>query len=141
MPARRSPRAQLALAIAFLAATASLCATAAGSPVASGRESPGTWCGGSLWRLMTLSDSDRTKVNLQGTPTTIADIPGNDRPTVETLVALMAQDKKVRDGQMTFILAHDIGKTFVSRDVSQSDIASFLAEELRMAPTVRTARA
>ena len=74
MPARRSPRAQLALAIAFLAATASLCATAAGAPATSGRESPGTWCGGSLWRLMTLSDNDRTKVNLHGTPTTIADI-------------------------------------------------------------------
>lgn len=74
MPARRSPRAQLALAIAFLAATASLCATAAGSPAAAGRESPGTWCGGSLWRLMTLSDDDRTKVNLHGVPTTIADI-------------------------------------------------------------------
>ena len=74
MPARPSPRAQLALAIAFLAATASLCATAAGAPATSGRESPGTWCGGSLWRLMTLSDSDRTKVNLHGTATTIADI-------------------------------------------------------------------
>jgi hypothetical protein len=74
MPARRSPRAQLALAIAFLAATASLCATAAGSPATAGRESPGTWCGGSLWRLMTLSDNDRAKVHLHGTATTIADI-------------------------------------------------------------------
>lgn len=74
MPARRSPRAQLALAIAFLAATASLCATAAGSPAATGRESPGTWCGGHLWRLMTLSDNDRANVNLHGVPTTIADI-------------------------------------------------------------------
>jgi hypothetical protein len=74
MLARRPPRAQLALAIAFLAATASLCATAAGSPAASGRENPGTWCGGSLWRLLTLSDDDRTKVNLHGTATTIAEI-------------------------------------------------------------------
>jgi hypothetical protein len=72
MHARRPPRAQFALAIVFLAATASLCATAAGSPVASGRENPGTWCGGSLWRLMTLSDSDRTRVNLHGETTTIS---------------------------------------------------------------------
>ncbi len=74
MHARRSPRAQLALAITFLAATASLCATAAGSPVASIHENPGSWCGGSLWRLMTLSDTDRMKVNLHGEPTTIAEI-------------------------------------------------------------------
>ena len=74
MHARRSPRAQLALAIAFLAATASLCATAAGAPVTSRHENPGSWCGGSLWRLMTLSDSDRMKVNLHGEATTIADI-------------------------------------------------------------------
>lgn len=74
MPARRPSRAQLALATALLAAAASLCATAAGSPVASGAESPGTWCGGSLWRLMTLSDIDRAKVNLHSVPTTIAEI-------------------------------------------------------------------
>jgi hypothetical protein len=76
MPARPQPRAQLALAIVLLAATASLCATAAGSPTASGAgaESPGPWCGGSLWRLMTLSDADRAKVNLHGASTSIAEI-------------------------------------------------------------------
>jgi hypothetical protein len=74
MHPRRSPRAQLALAIAFLAATASLCATAAGSPVASRHENPGSWCGGSLWRLMTLSDRNRMRVNLHGEPATIAEI-------------------------------------------------------------------
>src|SRR5260370_28508979 len=74
MHARRPPRAQFALAIAFLAATASLCATATGAPAATGRESPGTWCGGSLWRLMTLSDTSRAEVKLHGVPTTIAEI-------------------------------------------------------------------
>jgi hypothetical protein len=42
--------------------------------MASGAENPGTWCGGKLWRLMTLSDSDRAKVNLHSTPTTIAEL-------------------------------------------------------------------
>jgi hypothetical protein len=74
MPALRSPRAQPVLAFALLAASAALCATAAGSPMGSGTESPGTWCGGDLWRLMTLSDADRAAVSLQGTPTTIAEI-------------------------------------------------------------------
>jgi hypothetical protein len=35
---------------------------------------PGTWCGGVLWRQMTLSDRDRKRVSLEGTPTSISDI-------------------------------------------------------------------
>ena len=75
MPALRSPRAQAALAFALLAATAALCTTAAdpaGAAVA--HETPGSWCGGSLWRLMTLSDTGRAAVNLRAKQTTIATI-------------------------------------------------------------------
>jgi hypothetical protein len=70
MPALRSFSTQFALALALLAA--SLCATATASPLKPGTEHPGTWCGGDLWRLMTLSDSDRATVNLHGATTTIA---------------------------------------------------------------------
>jgi hypothetical protein len=70
MPALRSFSRQFALALALLAA--SLCATATASPLKPGTEHPGTWCGGDLWRLMTLSDSDRATVNLHGATTTIA---------------------------------------------------------------------
>ena len=72
MPALRSPSTLFALAIVLLAA--SLCATAAASPLKPGTELPGTWCGGELWRLMTLSDGDRAAVNLHGAPTTIAQL-------------------------------------------------------------------
>ena len=72
MPARRPLPRQLALAFALLAA--SVCATAAASPLKPGTEHPGTWCGGDLWRLMTLSDVDRTVVNLHGATTTIAEL-------------------------------------------------------------------
>lgn len=41
---------------------------------------PGTGCGGTLWRLMTLSDTQRLKVDLHGAPTTIAQIAGLDKP-------------------------------------------------------------
>jgi hypothetical protein len=34
---------------------------------------PGPWCGGTLWRLMTLSDVLNKRVELQGRPTTIAE--------------------------------------------------------------------
>jgi hypothetical protein len=73
MSAHRSRRAQSVLVLALLAA-ATLCASAAASGTVSGKEDPGTWCGGILWRLMTLSDPDRAYVNLHGQPTTIAEI-------------------------------------------------------------------
>ena len=63
-----------------------------------------------------------------GLPTRIADIPG-DKPDIETLMKLMAQDKKVRHGKLTFILAHRIGEAFVARDVSGDDTRAFLATE------------
>jgi hypothetical protein len=68
-PPRRRPAAALALAI--LAAGATLAATAQGAPQVNG---PGTGCGGVLWRLMTLSDPDRMHVQLHNRQTTIASI-------------------------------------------------------------------
>lgn len=65
-----------------------------------------------------------------GLPTTIQDIPGTSRPEVGTLVTLMTQDKKVRDGRLTFILARSIGVSFVSRDVARPELEAFLAKEL-----------
>src|SRR4051812_637973 len=62
------------LVSALLAAFGATCVLAAGSDAAVDRQDPGSWCGGALWRLMTLSDPDRGAVDLQGTPTTIADI-------------------------------------------------------------------
>lgn len=38
--------------------------------------SPGRWCGGVRWRLMTLSDPDRAKVHLDRIPTSIANLDG-----------------------------------------------------------------
>jgi hypothetical protein len=63
------------LLLALAAATA--CALAVTAQAHQGRhhkEAPGPWCGGTLWRLMTLSDPQRYTVNLHGAPTTIADI-------------------------------------------------------------------
>jgi 3-dehydroquinate synthase len=66
-----------------------------------------------------------------GLPTRIADIPGPDRPDVQTLIRLMRQDKKVQRGTMTFILVRAIGEAFISRDVGEADLHRFLSEELR----------
>jgi 3-dehydroquinate synthase len=64
-----------------------------------------------------------------GLPTRIGDIPGAERPGVDQLLALMAQDKKVRAGRMTFILARGIGEAFITRDVDIVDLKDFLSAE------------
>jgi 3-dehydroquinate synthase len=48
----------------------------------------------------------------------------------ERLVELMAQDKKVADGRITFILARGIGKSFVARDVDLSAVRALLAQSV-----------
>jgi 3-dehydroquinate synthase len=65
-----------------------------------------------------------------GLPTRISDIPGGAADADE-LVRLMGQDKKVRDGKLTFILVKDIGQAFVARDVDRDRVTAFLAETLR----------
>ena len=41
---------------------------------ATGAPAPGPWCGGTLWKLMTLSDPGRVTVKWPGAATTVADI-------------------------------------------------------------------
>ena len=65
-----------------------------------------------------------------GLPTRIADIPGADRPDAAALLALMAQDKKVEGGRLTFILVRGIGEAFVTRDVDAAEVARFLEREV-----------
>ncbi len=59
----------------------------------------------------------------------LADIEG-PIPDAEGLVALMGQDKKVRDGRLAFILARDIGETFVAREVDLASVTALLADAL-----------
>ena len=75
------PRQTQMLALALVAAAAcALAATAAAKPRDLRDLAPGTWCGGTLWRLMTLSDPLRNTVDLQGLPTSIADISKLEAP-------------------------------------------------------------
>jgi shikimate kinase/3-dehydroquinate synthase len=64
-----------------------------------------------------------------GLPTKIADIPGG-RAEASELFRLMGQDKKVRHGQLAFILVRDIGEAFVSRDVAPDAVKAFLGREI-----------
>lgn len=65
-----------------------------------------------------------------GLPTRVAHIASNTAPTVVELMALMDQDKKVQAGRMTFILLHDIGRAFISRDVERDQVRRCLEAEI-----------
>ncbi|WP_417588370.1 3-dehydroquinate synthase [Pararhodobacter oceanensis] len=65
-----------------------------------------------------------------GMKRSLADIAG-ELPDRDGLIALMAQDKKVVMGQMRFILARDIGDSFVSSEVSSEALAAVLDGALR----------
>jgi 3-dehydroquinate synthetase len=64
-----------------------------------------------------------------GLPTGPKDIAG-ERPAVERLMDLMAQDKKVKRGMPTFILVRGIGAAFVETGVDQAQVRAFLSEKL-----------
>jgi 3-dehydroquinate synthase len=65
-----------------------------------------------------------------GMMTDLSDIPG-DLPDADGLLALMAQDKKVVDGKLRFILARGIGAAFVASDVPLGVVRSVLTDALR----------
>jgi 3-dehydroquinate synthetase len=65
-----------------------------------------------------------------GMKRSLRDIPGG-LPGREALIGLMAQDKKVQDGRMRFILARAIGESFVSSDVPRAALERVLDEALR----------
>lgn len=59
----------------------------------------------------------------------LADVPG-ELPDADGLLALMEQDKKVRDGRIAFVLARGIGEAFVERDADLGVVRRVLAEGL-----------
>ncbi len=76
-------------------------------------------------------DPSRVRAHLRamGMKTDLADIPG-ELPDAETLVDLMAQDKKVMDGQLRFIMARGIGQAFVTSEVPRETVVSVLDDAL-----------
>ena len=63
-----------------------------------------------------------------GLPTKISDVP-DGTPDVDRLMELIAQDKKVKRGKLTFILARGVGQAFVANDVDPAAIRAFLADK------------
>jgi 3-dehydroquinate synthase len=64
-----------------------------------------------------------------GLPTALKGIPG-PLPSVDQLMELIAQDKKVKRGMLTFILVRGVGSAFIEAGVDQREVRAFLSEKL-----------
>ncbi len=81
------------------------------------------------------SDVERLERHLVdvGLPTRLQDVAGlaqEGLADADTLMTLMAQDKKVKRGKLTFILLEAIGKAVIAADVEPAKVRGFLAQEL-----------
>ena len=76
-------------------------------------------------------DPSRVRAHLKamGMRCDLSDIPG-DLPGADALLDLMAQDKKVVDGQLRFILARGIGQAFVTSDVPRDAVRALIQDGL-----------
>ncbi|MGD9865665.1 MAG: 3-dehydroquinate synthase, partial [Pseudodonghicola sp.] len=81
--------------------------------------------------LCSQEDPSRVRAHLRamGMKVDLDDIPG-PLPDAEGLLELMAQDKKVVDGQLRFILARGIGDSFVTSDVPRAAVLKLLEDAL-----------
>lgn len=88
-------------------------------------------------QLGMLGDDDATRVKRHladaGLPVKLQDIAGfaqEGLADADTLMALMAQDKKVKRGKLTFILLKAIGRAVIANDVDPATVRSFLQQKL-----------
>jgi 3-dehydroquinate synthase len=84
--------------------------------------------------LASQADADRMRRHLEavGLPTSVGQVPGS-WPGVDALMDLMLQDKKVRGGKLTLILARGIGESFVAPDSDAAEVRAFLSQVLAAA--------
>ncbi len=81
--------------------------------------------------LCPAADASRVEAHLTaaGLPTRLSDVPGGCG-TVDDLLGAMAQDKKVKGGALTFILARGIGQSFIAPGIEAGRVRAFLASEI-----------
>ena len=77
--------------------------------------------------LIPASEAARASEHLAavGLPTHLKDVSGG-APSINVLMDLIAQDKKVRRGALTFILVRGIGRAFVENNVDAAEVHAFL---------------
>jgi 3-dehydroquinate synthase len=85
--------------------------------------------------MMPAQDAARLSHHLAeaGLPTRMQDIAGFQQEglaSADALMALMAQDKKVKRGRLTFILMEAIGRAVIASDVEPAPVRDFLHKKL-----------
>ena len=90
-------------------------------------------------KMIAPSDAERVQRHLAsvGLPTKLQDIAGFQQERLgdaDALMTLMAQDKKVKRGRLTFILLEKIGKAVIANDVDAPTVRNFIAEKLSHTP-------
>jgi 3-dehydroquinate synthase len=85
--------------------------------------------------MIPAADAARVERHLAavGLPTRLQDIAGfaqEGLADADALMALMAQDKKVKRGKLTFILLEAIGRAVVANDVDPARVRDFLQQKL-----------
>jgi 3-dehydroquinate synthase len=89
--------------------------------------------------MISSSDAARVQRHLAavGLPTHLQDIAGfrqEGLADADALMALMAQDKKVKRGKLTFILLEQIGRAVIVNDVAPAIVRDFLVQKLAQQP-------
>jgi 3-dehydroquinate synthase len=81
--------------------------------------------------LLPRSEAERVERHLDaaGLPVRLSSVPGG-LPGADRLMELIAQDKKVKRGKLTFILARGIGASFIASDVEAAEVRAFLVDKL-----------
>jgi 3-dehydroquinate synthase len=79
--------------------------------------------------LCGVADAARAKAHLAavGLPTHVRQVPGGV-PSVDVLMDLIAQDKKVKRGRLTFILVRGIGQAFIEHNVDPAEVRAFMTD-------------
>jgi 3-dehydroquinate synthase len=82
-------------------------------------------------RLTSGADAERATRHLAavGLPTKLSQVTGG-LPDADRLMDLIAQDKKVKRGKLTFILARGIGEAFIASDIDAAEVRAFLVEKI-----------
>jgi 3-dehydroquinate synthase len=91
-------------------------------------------------KLGMISEQDAARIERHlasvGLPTHLQDIAGfaqEGLADADALMALMAQDKKVKRGKLTFILLEAVGRAVIANDVEPSLVRDFLEAKLAKA--------
>jgi 3-dehydroquinate synthase len=90
-------------------------------------------------RLGMIGEADALRVERHlieaGLPTRLQDIAGfaqEGLADADALMALMAQDKKVKRGKLTFILLEAVGRAVIAKDVDPAPVRDFLKDKLAL---------